>query len=83
MELEAAERAMERHKKKKQSKLKEKNLSKVARNLDVPKEAFGADEDPSLFNINTIKSKKVKPPSVLITVVVADLSVIFPASVRN
>ena len=59
MELEAAEKIEQRHKKKKQSKLKEKNLSKVARNLDVPKEAFGADEDPSLFNLHNIKSKKV------------------------
>jgi len=58
VELQTAEKALQRQKKKKTSKLKEKNLAKVAKGLDVPKEAFGADEDPHLFNLQTIKSKQ-------------------------
>ena len=59
MELQTAEKALQRQKKKKTSKLKEKNLAKVARGLEVPKEAFGADEDPNLFDLQSIKSKQV------------------------
>lgn len=58
VELQTAEKAIKRQKKKKGSKLKEKNLAKVAKGLDVPKEAFGADEDPNLFNLQSIKSKQ-------------------------
>ena len=59
VELQTAEKALQRQRKKKTSKLKEKNLAKVARGLEVPKEAFGADEDPNLFDLQSIKSKQV------------------------
>jgi len=58
VELQTAENTLKRQKKKKTSKLKEKNLAKVAKGLDLSKEAFGVDEDPNLFNLQSIKSKK-------------------------
>lgn len=43
-------------KKKRQSKLKEKNLTKIAKGLDLPKGSHGADEEPNLFNLKQIES---------------------------
>jgi len=58
MELQAAANTEKKQKKKRQSKLKEKNLVKIAKGLELPKGSHGADEEPNLFNLKAIESSE-------------------------